>query len=389
MLDQKDSSHDTAQDVCDNVKARWCVYCCTAGHRKSLNKHGLADHAPHHTVKHITKFTPTSSPELDQLLETMRQKIILPAFLPAEQRSRLYDPKWEQRLKSDPITIEIDGEVLKFYHQNLLEGDIPETKKTLREIIHRLKTPEDFANLRPLLEGLNQAGRVINDITRAQLTRIVCERGHHVELLDCARSVKRTGFRLDSHEIVLKLLGAIQMEAVNAGWAPAATRQALRRAEMVLELLESEDHQRMTKKARGAANALPLQSTPMVILAPMHLAAALGDVEKTTKFAQDLVRVWPQAQQSLAAAQQAVVADTTTILGGSSAKLMLMSPLAYGLQRAAAVVENAGLQEQLQVRADLLKKELDALLGECEESKVGAQFYKQVFENKTKVEEER
>jgi len=336
-------------------------------------------------VKHITKFTPTSSSELDQLLETMRQKIILPAFLPAEQRSRLYDPKWEQRLKSDPITIEIDGEILKFYHQNPLKGDIPETKKTLREIIHRLKTPEDFANLRPLLEGLNQAGRRINDITRAQLTRIVCERGHHVELLDCARSVKRTGFRLDSHEVVLKLLSAIQMEAVNAGWAPAATRQALRRAEMVFELLESKDHQRTTKS--GAENALPLQSTPMTILAPMHLAAALGDVEKTTKFARDLVRVWPQGQQSLTAAQQAMVADTTTILKGSSAKLMFISPLAYGLQRAAAVVEDAGLREQLQVRADVLKKELDALIGECEDSKVGAQFYKQVFENKTKVEE--
>ncbi|KAH7037938.1 uncharacterized protein B0I36DRAFT_359564 [Microdochium trichocladiopsis] len=335
-------------------------------------------------VKHITKFTPTSSSELDQLLETMRQKIILPSFLPAEQRSKLYDPKWEQRLKSDPITIEIDGEILKFYHQNPLKGDIPETKRTFREIVYRLKTPEDFANLRPLLEGLHQAGRKLNHVTWAQLTRIVCERGQHLELLECARSVKRTGFRLGLlHEVVLRLLTAVQMDAVDAGWSTSATRAALRRAEMVLEMLETEEHQRAKDIPAGS---IPLQSTPMVILAPMHLAAALGDVDKTTKFARDLVRVWPSADKPLAVAQQEVTVDANKTMESKSVRLMFLAPLAHGLQRAAGLVEDAALREQLQARADALTSEVEALSQQCEKEKVGHKFYQRVFEQKAEAE---
>ncbi|KXJ94455.1 hypothetical protein Micbo1qcDRAFT_231941 [Microdochium bolleyi] len=331
-------------------------------------------------VKHITKFTPTSSPELDQLLETMRQKIILPSFLPAEQRSKLYNPKWEQRLRSDPITIEIDGEILKFYHQDLLGGDIPETRRLLKDIILKFRTAEDFANLQPLLEGLHQAGRKLKPRQQSQLARIVCERGQYQALLECARAVKRTGFKLETHEVVLKLLTTIQMKAVHAGWSPAATKQALRHAEMVLEMLESEDH--APRKRQVGTEWVPgtrLQTTPMMILAPLHLAAALGDVEKTTKYARDLLHVWP-ADKKLITAQLDMLADKEFHDVSPSHQLFVLAPLASGLERAVGVVEDAGLREQLQARARNLREDVEERKSRCKETHLGYEAYKSVFE---------
>lgn len=101
----------------------------------------------------ITHFTPTSSPALDELLNDIRTKIILPSFLPMAQRKRIYSPRWEKKLQADPIIVEIDGEVIKFRYQNPLT-DIPNTRKSLVSAIALFETDADFANLRPLLEGI-------------------------------------------------------------------------------------------------------------------------------------------------------------------------------------------------------------------------------------------
>ncbi|KAJ1335402.1 hypothetical protein MN608_02139 [Microdochium nivale] len=331
-------------------------------------------------VKHITKFTPTSSPQLDELLDTMRQKIILPSFLPTEQRNKLYNPEWEQRLKADPITIEIDGEVLKFYHQNLLNGDMPKTAPLLKEIITKFKTAEDYANLQPLLEGLHQAGRKMKPAQQAQIARVVCGNGHYQTLLECARAVKRTGFKLEEHETVLNLLTTIQIKAVDAGWAPGATKQALRHAEMVLEMLESEDHTpRKRKVGDEYFDGVRLHTTPVVILAPLHLAAALGDVEKTTKLGSDLLHVWP-AGKKLTEVQIEMLDKGDEIFNSPSHRLFYLAPLAYGLERAVTVVEDAALREQLQSRAESLRAEVDELMAQTREGLLGHRTYKKVFE---------
>lgn len=309
----------------------------------------------------------------------MRQKIILPSFLPTEQRIKLYNPQWEQRLKADPITIEIDGEILKFYYQNLLNG-MPKTTPLLKEIMINFKTAEDYANLQPLLEGLHQAGRRIKPAQQAQITRLACGSGHYQTLLECARAVKRTGLKLEEHEAVLNLLTTIQVKAVDAGWAPGATKQALRHAEMVLEMLESEDHApRKRKVGDEYHDSVRLHTTPVVILAPLHLAAALGDVEKTTKLGSDLLHVWPEGKK-LTEVQIEMLDKGDEIFNSPSHRLFYLTPLAYGLERAVTVVEDAALREQLQSRAVSLRAEVDDLMAQTREGLLGYRTYKKVFE---------
>ena len=184
----------------------------------------------HPLVANITHFTPTSSLDLDRLLSDIRTKIILPSYLPRAQRKKIYSLKWEKKLKADPIVIEIDGEVINFRYQNPLT-DIPNTQKSVGAAIKQFETPADFANLKPLLEGVHYTGQKIDQSFYAKVARLVSAKGYVYEMLECARSARRTGYKLDSSEKVNEVLHHVQLKARDADWDEAETRQARRGAE--------------------------------------------------------------------------------------------------------------------------------------------------------------
>ncbi|KAI8625273.1 hypothetical protein F5Y19DRAFT_271522 [Xylariaceae sp. FL1651] len=317
---------------------------------------------------HITHFTPTSSPALDNLLNDIRNKIILPSYLPMSQRKRITSPKYEKQLQADPITIEIDGEVLKFRHLNPLGGDVPNTRKSVVDAVSRFETPADFANLRPLLEGLTVAGRKFNPSVYAKILRLVGSKGHVYEIIDCARGVKRTGYKLDSSEKVNEVLHFVQMKAIDAEWDEAETRQALRWAEMVVEMLHEEAHQpRRPKHEPVLAGEMPLNRDPMVLAAPLHLAAVLAArheageevLDKVHKLARDIVMLWPEGKKmkELQPAELYAQEDKLGYLLEPSKFVVLAVPLLHGLETAIKVV-GPELASQLQMRCDTLAAEI-------------------------------
>ncbi|KAI0200732.1 hypothetical protein F4808DRAFT_150234 [Astrocystis sublimbata] len=311
----------------------------------------------------ITHFSATSSPELDALLSEIRTKIILPSYLPEAQRQRIYSRKWEKKLQHDPVIIEIDGEVLKFRYQNPLTT-IPSTRLSLISAVRLFNTDADFANLKPLLEGIAHAGRHLKVALFAQLIRIVGKKGHIYDIIDCARSVKHTGFRLNTHEVVNELLHFVQMKAVDADWDEAQTRTALRWADMVIEILHDEAHQPMQPLIPGE---LPLARDPFVLAAPLHLSAALATkhdstdevLEKLHKSAWDLVTVWPEGKnlREVQPAELFINSRGLKYLQNHNKFLYLATPLLHGLEMAAKVVKPE-LAEQLQTRRDGLADEI-------------------------------
>ncbi|KAI1766336.1 hypothetical protein GGR53DRAFT_464404 [Hypoxylon sp. FL1150] len=341
----------------------------------------------------IAHFTPTSSKQLDDLLSMIRHKIILPSYLPTEQRKKIFSPKYEKKLQSDPIIIEIDGEILKFRYQNLFT-DVPQTRRSVVTAVSQFETPADFANLRPLLEGVAGAGRKFPHSYYAKILRVVGAKGYVYEMIECARGVARTGYRLDSSEKANELLHFVQMKAVNSEWDEAQTAKALRWAEMVLELLQEEAHQpRRRKHDPVLEGELPLYRDPIALLAPLHLAAVLvakhgaeGEAaEKLTKYARDVVRLWPEGRKLTEVQPKELYEehDKMGYLLEPNKFVTLAAPLLYGLETAAGVAEPE-LAKELQSRRDILAAEVrearTAVAQKNPEGR-GEGVYRQLFEN--------
>ncbi|KAI1134148.1 hypothetical protein F5Y05DRAFT_241448 [Hypoxylon sp. FL0543] len=349
----------------------------------------------------MANFTPTSSPQLDELLTTIRHKIILPSYLPTEQRKKIFSPKYEKKLQSDPIIIEIDGEVLKFRYVNPFK-DMPQTRRSVVQAIEQFTAPDDFANLRPLLEGIAYARRKFDTSFYCKVLRVVGEKGHIYDIIECARGVARTGFKLDSSEKVNEILHFVQMKAVESGWEVEATAKALRWAEMVLDMMQEEEHQPRRRKNEDLVEGeLPLHRDPRVLLAPLHLAAALvakqgaeADpdlVDKLNKYAKDIVRLWPEGKK-LDEAQPSVLFEDYHKMGylrQPNKFVALTVPLLYGLETAINVV-SPELASQLQSRRDILGREVEEATAASSQKEVtrGAMVRRKVYDNEAWREEQ-
>ncbi|KAH8156451.1 hypothetical protein CIB48_g11795 [Xylaria polymorpha] len=337
----------------------------------------------------ITSFTPTSSPALDSLLNDIRTKIILPSYLPTAQRKKIYSPKWAKKLQSDPIVMEIDGEVLKFRHQNVMT-DIPDTRQSVIKALNLFEAPADFANLQPLLEGIANAGRKLKPSFYVSILRIVAYKGHIYQIIDCARSVRRTGYKLDTSEKVNEVLHFVQMKARDADWDEAQTRQALNWAEMVIDMLHDEAHQPKRDQSEPVLpGELPLNRDPMVLAAPLHLAAVLvarhgaGEdvLDKVNKLARDVVALWPEGKK-LKEVQPPELYDDFEKMGyllRPTKFITIATPLLHGLETAIEVVEPE-LAAQLRTRRDTLAAEIQEARETTDSIVRGEEVYKKFYD---------
>ncbi|KAH8653458.1 hypothetical protein BX600DRAFT_79587 [Xylariales sp. PMI_506] len=343
---------------------------------------------------HIVQFTPSSSPQLDTLLSEIRNKIILPSFLTLAQRKKLFSPRYEKELQLDPIVIEIDGEVLKFRHLNPFNGDIPSTRKSVLGALKQFSTDADFANLRPLLEGINNTNRKLDVRFLATVVRLLGEKGRVHDIIENARRAEHTGLRLNSSEAVNELLYYVQLKAIESNWSKSTTQQALRWADLVVEMLDDPLHE---TKNRVPGQIL-LSRDPQVLMAQLHLASALvvkcnvQDNEALLatihEHAKAIVQLWPVGKGLRELHPAAAYADFENmgyLLAGGKF-LNMTAPLLHGLQLASQAVKDASLAQELQARRDILAAEIQAIRKEVADGKFKAQkgeaMYEKLFGNK-------
>lgn len=285
-----------------------------------------------------------------------------------EQRNKLYDHKYEKKLQADPVTMEIDENVLKFYYTNIYE--LPNTREVVFQAIDKMKTTEDWENLPRLLEGVCvHAGRKLRFYDYPKMVRKAGMHGCIGIIFACVRQAKRTGFKLSSSETVNELLLWVQKEAVESGWDQTATESSLAWTDRVIETLEDEKHQPKRRRGEKDLKAYPLFRDPQVLAARLHLAAALAakhhggeDVGgRVAKYAKELVSLWPEGKGLMELHSPEAYEERKELryLQNPNEFLWYAAPILNGLKMAAEVVEPV-LAEQLRQRSMPLEKEVEA-----------------------------
>ncbi|ELR02522.1 hypothetical protein VC83_08828 [Pseudogymnoascus destructans] len=186
-------------------------------------------------------FQPTSSPELDNILSKFRNTVFLPAHLSKQHRDLVYSFKHKKSLDTVPVTVEIGGDEIRLKHINRTK-DVPNQRIALREALGLMKDKKDWDNFPLLLEGLHSAGRATDGTVLEQFVRKAGQAGRQYIVLESARRVSKTGFRINTRDLSKMVMWWIQHRALVNGFSQAETKKALSMAEQIAILMEDKAH---------------------------------------------------------------------------------------------------------------------------------------------------
>lgn len=116
----------------------------------------------------MPKFGPTSNPELDALLDNLRNDHFMPVRLMQHDFRLMYLQINRTRLLSNPLTVNVGGENFTLTPKSVPLG-VP--RKKLVQALGLMKEPSDFDVIPELLRGYNEMS-----VGQSQLGQVVAER---------------------------------------------------------------------------------------------------------------------------------------------------------------------------------------------------------------------
>ena len=195
-------------------------------------------------IARLPTFQPTSSPELDALLDNLRQNIFIPASLFRGQRNLIYRKSKQHALLNpdEPVTITLStGEpyTLRPIDRNT---DEPNSRKSFHRALVMMNQPQDFDALPGLLEGFILAKRKVTDIMQEEMIRKCAQCGKGGIVLKCIQEVEKTGIKLDRVNVVRAAMLIPVFQAANGKWGKEGLNKACKSAESILNTLEDPHH---------------------------------------------------------------------------------------------------------------------------------------------------
>ncbi|KAF6820536.1 hypothetical protein CSOJ01_00792 [Colletotrichum sojae] len=323
--------------------------------------------------KYVHLFDEPSNTRLRKIFDDIQRYIILPSHMKSRHRVRVFDKREKVRtgIRKDPVYVAVDDVEFK-YGEHIPGRDIPNAREMTWKALKTFKTQADWDNFGRLLAGMRRAKRRYDDVDYAKMVRIAGTKGHIYTILEAARQVRKTGFKLDTSEKVNHLLHFIQMRAIESGWEKEKTEQALRWAEMVVEMVEDPLHKPAPNPAVPAEQRMrwPLWEDPQVLGAALHLAAVNAvkhnggeDVGgKVRKYAEQVVKRWPAGRglRNLhpKGAYHNRMSGVAYLSESRTQYLCVAAPILHGLLLATRVVEKP-LADKLQAIANGLAPEVN------------------------------
>ncbi|KAH6964045.1 hypothetical protein DER45DRAFT_610374 [Fusarium avenaceum] len=188
-------------------------------------------------------FAETESPELNQILTQIQEKIILPAYLPEAQRKLIHNKKKSDYIQRNPVVIELDGLEHTFKTIDRFT-DIPNADKAYQEATKLMKTKEEWDNLGTLLAGYKKAGIRLK---RRQYDSAIRRAGQHRQpyaIIECAKQASKTGFLLNNTSSVVLLLASTNIRIAKPTGEESEVQEALKWNQLVWDLIQRPEHLR-------------------------------------------------------------------------------------------------------------------------------------------------
>ncbi|KAK1250084.1 hypothetical protein MKX08_010087 [Trichoderma sp. CBMAI-0020] len=195
--------------------------------------------SPAHGVRAV--FAETENDEMNKVLNTIQETIILPAYLPEKQRQLVFDPKMKSYLEQNPIIIEVEGLEHKFSTIDRFAG-IENSKTILTKALKSMQSQDDWANLGTLLAGYKKAGIRLKANHWGKIVRMAGDSGNIHAVIECAKQSDKTGLMFTNRETVVRVLSYINEKVTSSNWDMTETKQAQTWADQVLDLLQRREH---------------------------------------------------------------------------------------------------------------------------------------------------
>ncbi|TVY40301.1 hypothetical protein LOCC1_G005414 [Lachnellula occidentalis] len=307
----------------------------------------------------VPAFKPTSSPELDTLLQEVREKVILPSYLSKMQRDLIFKDKYKKTLEVEPVFAKIGDEEFRLQHIDLM-NDVPSSQKSLRKAMSLMKERSDWENMTGLLAGIRRKSSNPQQLNRV-IIRALGQAGRQDVLLECLRQASQTGVRLRYFSTTFDALTALSAKAVESKWDAAETKKALRWSEQVLDLLEDPKH--------SPSEASPLfdsRRRPEVIGQVLQLAAVKAskhqdgkDLDgKVEQLSRRVLDCYSNTKEELSKGN---VGSPNRIAYLHNSMLRFKVPLLHGMKIAEEVLgSDSDITVQLKEKATELEEEVNS-----------------------------
>jgi hypothetical protein len=285
-----------------------------------------------------------STPELDDVLLTIRNKLILPSYLSETDRRRLRRPSAAKTFAADPVTMEVNGERIIFEPYDPTKVVAIKPRDILFEAVDKFITKEDWAQLPRLLEGIMQASK--KPLRPADYTKLIRMAGMHRStsvILKCARGAEYTGFKIDTLEKADSIMYWLLRSAASRPRELKRVQNVLEKVEEVLELAELEKHQYRRPRPDSSSPRFPLHADPQLLATPLLLSCVLAFHEasaeafrKAYTYARAISRVWPENTSMLLLHGPASKADELMVgyLQHPVGFMRAFTPVAIGIHAA-------------------------------------------------------
>ncbi|CEJ60019.1 hypothetical protein PMG11_08613 [Penicillium brasilianum] len=313
----------------------------------------------------IPSFSPTSSPELDQLLYKFREDRFIPSGLPNQQRRNMFKEKHRQRLEHEPITVAI-SETEDFTLRPMTIKQLP-TKKDAYEALRLIAANNEWKALVPFLSGLYMSNLRLNNNRYAQIIRKASDAGKLSIVMECIRQGHRTGFHLRDLTVVQRLFYDIHVLAQRADFKGPAVTKALNMAKQAVDLMDQDvaTHPSLTKAENPKYQ--PFVTGTLLELSAARAIDEFGGKDQANEvlsYVRKLVASWPIFQE------QSKVAGE---VGSASERAQQVIAVYNGL-RLSLPIHGLALDKQLHdsVTACLAeaKSELESLVDVVEQASV-------------------
>ncbi|KAK5120812.1 hypothetical protein LTR85_005879 [Meristemomyces frigidus] len=191
----------------------------------------------------IPTFNEASTPELNDVLASMRNKHFTPAYLHASERRLIFGTKNKQTLADNPQTVTIGDEEVELQWMDRRK-EIPNRTKLFHKAIDLMAAGEgkDWNNLPNLLAGLKHAGAKAEEKMMGKAVRKAVSAGRIGAIVQCLQQGEYTGMTLDIDEVLENVIWGLHVTAQREGWSEEGVLKALKAANQVGLLLETEEH---------------------------------------------------------------------------------------------------------------------------------------------------